>query len=166
MYCYKCGTKNNSNSNFCYKCGTKVIKKQNKITYKPNNWNKYLDITGEINFLKEIAYNIVISKNKYINIFLCIATFVLSSTFFTSTCVRLPKSISLVTELVFRNPPISSDSFFIKEMLEQNFRDIWCQIILIFFTFVVIISSIVVFTNSIKLSKKLNPSQKNNQTDE
>lgn len=153
MYCYKCGVKNSNTANFCCKCGAKIIRK-NKV----NSKNNYLNITGEINFLKHIAYNKIIkSKYKYINIFLCISVFVLSIAFFTSICVGFPKSISLATDLAFNNNyfSISNNQLYLKKLLEQTFRDIWCQIILLFSLFIVIISLIIIFINLIKLNTKI-----------
>lgn len=37
MFCFKCGKKNNENSNFCSKCGTDLTIINNKKTKKENN---------------------------------------------------------------------------------------------------------------------------------
>lgn len=126
MYCYKCGAYNPTDGKFCYSCGTPA-RRNTKIT------RRNITIRGIV------QKNLVISKNRYRNIFLIAVAISISLVLLAGVCKSLPDAVNAVIVLMDTETNMVSKAV-IKGKIERSFRDIWCHCLLIVF-FVSIIST-------------------------
>lgn len=145
MYCYNCGTKNCSEVSFCYNCGSKI----SNNALKTNISNK---IKEDVNSCGLFLFNKIMNlKNKYVSVFICMVTFVLSMSFFTVLCKNFPSNLKNTIDLIYKENHIAP--YLYKGHLEQCCRDLWCRLFLIIIFFILIILSIYMFFSLLKSYK-------------
>lgn len=126
MYCYKCGAQCPDDSGYCVRCGTVIGQSQPDcaITVPPDDALAAREPSAEvflsaqvppavpakkkrIKFLTRVAYNILISEQKYRNVFLVVAIMLVCGLIAAFLCTGLVQSITdavNLSELAKSNP--------------------------------------------------------------
>lgn len=124
MYCASCNAKNNNKAKYCYKCGKKL---QNREFSRINS-NQY--VVKKVSLKKFIFDNIILSKNKYRNVFILLSSIVLCLALSVPVLKGIPESFNKAMLLVnFASGNLAKE--ILKSQTELFFRDVFVRIILI-----------------------------------
>ena len=94
----------------------------------------------------KVAYSVVTSRKKYINVFLLISAFVISIVFFTLSLSSLPAAFSKAVEVIYQG---INDEYYIQTL----WRDVWIRAIILILSLLLIIMLILIFLKIIKFIK-------------
>lgn len=146
MICNNCGTENLDDMLYCKKCGAKT-----NLYYKINQKNLIESLVNfkhkdNMSLFTKVAYSVVTSRKKYINVFLLISAFVISIVFFTLSLSSLPAAFSKAVEVIYQG---INDEYYIQTL----WRDVWIRAIILILTLLLIIMLILIFLKIIKFIK-------------
>lgn len=139
MRCKNCNVNNFDNAKFCYNCGKILSTKKNK------------------QYLKNLIYkNIILSKNKYRNIFILLSILVLCSALSVPLCQGLFESLNIAIDLVNMSMSQQVAKYALKSQTELYFRDFFLRIIMVLFFWLLFIFDIVILVYSYVLKTQKN----------
>ena len=139
MRCKNCNVNNFDNAKFCYNCGKILSTKKNK------------------QYLKNFIYkNIILSKNKYRNIFILLSILVLCSALSVPLCQGLFESLNIAIDLVNMSMSQQVAKYALKSQTELYFRDFFLRIIMVLFFWLLFIFDIVILVYSYVLKTQKN----------
>ena len=148
MRCIRCNTKNSDNANYCYKCG-ESFHRINKEEFRHN-----IPIEKKFSFKKYVYKSIILSKNKYRNIFILLSVMVLCSVLSLPLLKGLPQTFNSAMTLVeFGKNKLTEQ--FLKNQTEQLFRDIFLRITFVFVFYTVFIFNAITLVYAYILNKKI-----------
>lgn len=137
MHCKNCNTLNNDEANFCYSCGKKIVTKKNNFSFK-----------------SFIYKNVILSKNRYRNVFILLSTLVTCSALSVPLCQGVSESFNIAMDLVNMSKSQQIAKYALKNQTELFFRDAFLRVLLILFFAILIILDIFILIYSYVLRKQ------------